>query len=44
MREAPRAITKWEELEKQGWEFSHVATVNRSRPAGTVSPMKSVGG
>lgn len=44
MRKAPMAITKWEELEKQGWEFSHVATVNRYRPAGTVSPMKSVGG
>ena len=43
-RKAPKAITKREELEKQGWEFSHTATVNRYRFAGTVSTMKSKNG
>lgn len=44
MREAPRADVVFDELVKQGWECSHVATVSRYRFAGTVSPMKSVGG
>lgn len=44
MRKAPMADVVFDELVKQGWECSHVATVSRYRFAGTVSPMKSVGG
>lgn len=39
----PKGDIKFDEMIEQGWEFSHVATVNHYRPAGTVSSMKSVG-
>lgn len=40
----PKGDIKFDELIEQGWEFSHVATVNRYRYAGSVSCMKSKNG